>query len=196
MPTSYWPPVSPPARAFSTKISWSGSPHRASSHQHRPCHHRLVRARPTGTGPCSRSRLNLTSTQRDSAPHRGGVAPPPKEKTSMERPIFLVREDIIASIAADAVRLATPDAQIEQALANAPTINNWAIGMPTAFGLTGDVTGHPRVADGRIQTSAAYFIARDFSWVRTMNRFFRLGEPMPATKARIASMNRVSQAND
>jgi hypothetical protein len=114
----------------------------------------------------------------------------------MERPIFLVREDLIASIAADAVRLLTPDGQLERTLAEAPIIDNWAVGMPTAFGLTGDVTGYPRVANGRIQTSAAYFIAADFSWVRTMSRFYRLGEPAPATTARFASIARRRYVHD
>jgi hypothetical protein len=112
----------------------------------------------------------------------------------MERPISLVRRDLIVDIVADAARLTSPGVQIDEVLAGAPKLENWSVGRPTAYGLRGEVTGDPKLGDGLIDTSAAYMLASEFSWVRTMFRFYRLGAPSSETiecieAARVRSAN-------
>ena len=43
--------------------------------------------------------------------------------------------------------------------------------------LFGWVTGHPRLGDRRISTSALIHVTEDLQWARTLSRWYRLGVP-------------------
>ncbi|MBM6579420.1 hypothetical protein ILT44_04425 [Microvirga sp. BT689] len=58
----------------------------------------------------------------------------------------------------------------------APVLDDWRVmhrrGVPCAFGR---VTDHPQHGTGHLTTSEVLRIADDESWLRTRNRFYRLG---------------------
>ena len=90
------------------------------------------------------------------------------------KPIFFVKPNLIAKLAVDAARAEEGNYSFERELADAPVLDAWSVGRPTALGLQGTVTGHPLLRDGQIFTSATCIMARDYSWVRTLSRFYRL----------------------
>lgn len=63
-------------------------------------------------------------------------------------------------------------------LDDAPMIDNWLPALsPIGVVLVGEVTGHPTCRGPITRTSPVWIIDRDFFWVRTLNRFYRLGVP-------------------
>lgn len=63
-------------------------------------------------------------------------------------------------------------------LAGAPFLDEYALVPQPAAGLTGIVTGHPRIADGRRCFSTQVFhINAEQGVARTLNRWYRLGRP-------------------
>lgn len=66
----------------------------------------------------------------------------------------------------------------EAELAAAPLIDQFSkVYMPVPC-LTGFIHGHPRIADGPARTSDLWVVAPDQGWVRTISRYYRLGQPM------------------
>ncbi|PZQ19259.1 MAG: hypothetical protein DI565_02475 [Ancylobacter novellus] len=64
-------------------------------------------------------------------------------------------------------------------LADAPALDHWRLvrDEESAF-LIGIVTGHPRIADGRLtRTSQLVAMNRGRTWARTLSRFYRLYAP-------------------
>ena len=79
---------------------------------------------------------------------------------------------MIAVAAAEAQTDPTPEI-----LADAPLLHNWlaAIDFAGVLCLTGTVSGHPRLVDGkRIFTSVLIGLAPDGSWARSRSRWYRL----------------------
>lgn len=63
----------------------------------------------------------------------------------------------------------------EHQLDDAPLLNNWRI-VPAPFRvLVGEVTGHPKLADGEIATSQLFMVEDGKTWARTFSRYYRLG---------------------
>jgi hypothetical protein len=57
----------------------------------------------------------------------------------------------------------------------APILRNYKPVIGKAFGLTGIVSGHPRLPDGReVITSQLFYLDEDRGLARTMNRWYRL----------------------
>ncbi|NNM73854.1 DUF6634 family protein [Enterovirga aerilata] len=66
-------------------------------------------------------------------------------------------------------------------LADAPVLRNWSPDTKPLRIVTGEVTGHPDFPLGRrIWTSDLYAADPAGGWVRTMSRWYRLGEPAGA----------------
>lgn len=56
-----------------------------------------------------------------------------------------------------------------------PILRNYKPVIGKAFALTGVVSGHPRLADGReVITSQLFYLDEDRGLARTMNRWYRL----------------------
>lgn len=68
-----------------------------------------------------------------------------------------------------------PDAAI---LADAPVLDGWSLARRSEDCLVGRVTGHPRIQDGRVAvTSGLWMLAPALGYARSLNRFYRLGQP-------------------
>ncbi|MCY1561865.1 hypothetical protein D9M68_991800 [compost metagenome] len=93
----------------------------------------------------------------------------------MSGPIYLVKPELITALAVDIARLMAYGAPQKEDLRRAPLLDQWSVGMPRARGLRGRVTGHPKIEDGTIDTSAAMIIDTERGWVRTMSRYYLLG---------------------
>ena len=63
-------------------------------------------------------------------------------------------------------------------LHSAPRLDAWAMAMtPHGLRLTGVVTGHPLLGDRVIMTSALWVADGESRWVRSLSRYYRLGNP-------------------
>lgn len=68
-----------------------------------------------------------------------------------------------------------PDAA---ALAVAPILDGWSLAKRSEACLVGRVTGHPKIDDGRVAvTSGLWMLAPALGYARSLNRFYRLGQP-------------------
>jgi hypothetical protein len=67
----------------------------------------------------------------------------------------------------------------EDALRDAPVLENWMPVVQPAPCLVGEVSGHPRLpgAGRRIVTSPVWALAEPYGWALTLSRFYRLGRP-------------------
>lgn len=60
-------------------------------------------------------------------------------------------------------------------IADAPVLANYKPVLGNVFALTGTVTGHPRLRDGKeIVTSQLFYLNPEVGVARTMNRWYRL----------------------
>lgn len=83
-------------------------------------------------------------------------------------------------LVADLRRLQDGDAPSDTDLAGVPVLEAWSWvldrGRLCAMGI---VSRHPIIEDGhRCVTSAVMVAAENDAWVRTVNRFYRLGRPL------------------
>lgn len=63
-----------------------------------------------------------------------------------------------------------------QTIASAPVLEGYRTVIGTAYALTGVVSGHPRLKDGKeIVTSQLFYANEELGICRTMNRWYRLG---------------------
>ncbi|WP_336509967.1 DUF6634 family protein [Agrobacterium tumefaciens] len=61
-------------------------------------------------------------------------------------------------------------------ISGAPLLEGFSVVRGTAYALTGVVTGHPRLTDGKeIVTSQLFYVNEELGICRTMNRWYRLG---------------------
>lgn len=64
-------------------------------------------------------------------------------------------------------------------VADAPLLEGYRVAIGRAYALTGNVGGHPRLADGKeIVTSQLFYLDEGLGICRTMNRWYRLGSRM------------------
>lgn len=77
------------------------------------------------------------------------------------------------------VRLERGESPTEEDLSRAPRLDYWCVVAEGRFVLLqGQVTGHPKLADGDfVQTSALLWLAPDRTSARTLSRSYRLGVP-------------------
>lgn len=63
------------------------------------------------------------------------------------------------------------------AIANAPRLDSYRAVLGRAYALSGIVSGHPRLADGReVVTSQLFFLDPDRGVARTINNWYRLSK--------------------
>ncbi|UYQ73399.1 hypothetical protein OF122_06465 [Pelagibacterium flavum] len=63
-------------------------------------------------------------------------------------------------------------------LADAPLLDAWADSEMGGNRICGFVEGHPTIDDGPCTTSAVIYFAEDYSWCRTISRYYRLGRTL------------------
>jgi hypothetical protein len=98
---------------------------------------------------------------------------------------FLRPDNLEADLPAKLYRLADDIALLRQReqpyagdLRAAPRLDKWTVVMtPLGLRLTGTVTGHPLLGDRSVMTSSIWVADPDARWVRTLSRYYRLGEP-------------------
>ena len=66
----------------------------------------------------------------------------------------------------------------EAELAAAPLIDQFSKVYEPVPCLTGFIHGHPGLPDGPGRTSDLWVVAPEQGWVRTISRYYRLGQPM------------------
>jgi hypothetical protein len=88
----------------------------------------------------------------------------------------LSRETLAAALK-EIVRIRTGFVPGPAELADAPILSHWTAETLPGGGLylVGEVSGHPRTADGWCTTSVILAIDVRAGWVRTINRYYRLG---------------------
>ena len=71
-------------------------------------------------------------------------------------------------------------------LATAPLLSDWCLALaPDGLRLVGEVTGHPLLGTRtRVRTSPVYAVGPEFSFARTLSRFYRLGPMNSAPMAK------------
>lgn len=84
----------------------------------------------------------------------------------------------LRALAEDLDRVRKSHAPGEDRLVGTPLIRSWRIVVdPTGLRLVGYVSGHPRTRDGLAMTTQLWAADSDGRWIRTLSRFYRLGEP-------------------
>lgn len=82
----------------------------------------------------------------------------------------------LLSLAQDIERLGTPD--YIRSLRPEATISRWYLTPSEVFTLRGEVSGHPDLQNGPIETSQLFFMDQKFGLARTLSRWYRLGVPL------------------
>jgi hypothetical protein len=81
-------------------------------------------------------------------------------------------------LADDLERIAAGTAPTAAELADAPVMFDWrSVLSPVGLRLFGRVTGHPRLGDTDAMTSQLWAAGDDGTWIRTLSRFYKLGNP-------------------
>lgn len=62
-------------------------------------------------------------------------------------------------------------------LSAAPVLEEWQFDVVPSLCACGIVTGHPCLADGPMRTSDAWLIDDRGRWLRSLSRFYVLGQP-------------------
>lgn len=62
-------------------------------------------------------------------------------------------------------------------LASAPVLDRYRAGFIPLPCLSGEMQGHPTIADGPGRTSDIWVLAVDRGWIRTYSRYYALGRP-------------------
>ena len=84
--------------------------------------------------------------------------------------------DALRALAADLDRIEAGAAPTPAELAAAPLLFDWGVTVLRFPALAGSVIGHPRLGDRpHVRTTAVFAAAGNMAWVRTQNRFYRLG---------------------
>ncbi|QRM56407.1 DUF6634 family protein [Sinorhizobium sp. BG8] len=66
----------------------------------------------------------------------------------------------------------------EEDFAMAPVLRSYRLTLGPAYALSGTVSGHPYIPDGReIVSSQLFFLDSERAVARTLNRWYRLGMP-------------------
>jgi hypothetical protein len=81
----------------------------------------------------------------------------------------------IIRLAADLEAIARGQAPTAQDLAQAPLLLNWNTISVPSIALTGLVLDHPKLGTTPITTSLVYAMCPDFTWARTLSRYYALG---------------------
>ncbi|WP_175474377.1 DUF6634 family protein [Thalassobaculum litoreum] len=79
-----------------------------------------------------------------------------------------------------AIREGTGPSEAE--LATAPLIDQFSKVYAPVPCLTGFIHGHPGIPDGPGRTSDLWVVAPDQGCVRTLSRYYRLGQPKPSPR--------------
>ena len=85
----------------------------------------------------------------------------------------------LAALAADLQRIASGDAPSAEELAAAPVLSNWILYNVDAVAARGIVQSHPILPDGPCWTSEVAVYSPRERWVRTLSRWYVLGDPAP-----------------
>jgi len=80
----------------------------------------------------------------------------------------------LRALADDIERMAmfTPNAELD----DAPLLDDWEFAMRAVPILAGNAVGHPILGNREVCTSEIFAIDTEFGWVRSLSRFYRLGQ--------------------
>lgn len=83
----------------------------------------------------------------------------------------------LSSLASDMERIRDGMSPQELVDTDVPLLDTWSVGLRSAQCLLGQSTGHPRlIGENRpIATSDLWLMSSDFTWARTLSRWYRLG---------------------
>ena len=85
-------------------------------------------------------------------------------------------KDKLASLVADLELISSGEGPSSDELVEAPMLVDWEqIELPV-IALAGYAIGHPKLGSGHITTTQIFAIAPDRTWVRTLSRYYRLGQ--------------------
>jgi hypothetical protein len=91
----------------------------------------------------------------------------------------------LRSLAGDLEEIRRGDDPCADVLADAPLIVDWhATLTPLGLRLTGFVAGHPLLGNRPAMTSQVWVADAAGRWIRTLNRFYKLGIPAGPTGGR------------
>ena len=82
----------------------------------------------------------------------------------------------LLSLAKDLERLGTPE--YIRGLRPEVTVSRWYLTPSEVLTLRGEVSGHPQLRAGPIETSQLFFIDQKLGLARTLSRWYRLGAPL------------------
>lgn len=91
----------------------------------------------------------------------------------------------LRSLADDLVSLLEGNGPTDAMFSMAPRLDRYRIIPQSVRCMTGIVEGHPDLRDGPIVTSQIFAIDPNRQWMRTMSRFYRLGDPASEMKPSI-----------
>jgi hypothetical protein len=83
----------------------------------------------------------------------------------------------LEKLAADLDRLACGIMPTAESLAAAPRLDGYVRATRPVPCLVGHCTDHPRLNGPLITTTDLWVVAPELGWVRTLSRFYRLGNP-------------------
>lgn len=89
----------------------------------------------------------------------------------------------LETLAADLRRIGEGLGPTADDLANAPLLQHWREVPIALTRLIGRCSGHPLLPDGPVSTTEVWAMNTSEQWVRTLSRFYRLGEPGPRRDA-------------
>jgi hypothetical protein len=83
----------------------------------------------------------------------------------------------LRSLADDVERMRSGEGPSAAQLDSAPVIREWELRRASAVRLVGRVSGHPVLGSTTAMTSQIWAVDERGTWVRSLNRFYRLGTP-------------------
>jgi hypothetical protein len=89
---------------------------------------------------------------------------------------FRIHARLIERLATDLGRIRRGEGPTLEELNRAPILSDWRPAVRVSPALAGSVSGHPLVAAGPAVTSQLFVLDEELGYVRTLNRWYRLGE--------------------
>jgi len=102
-------------------------------------------------------------------------------RRAVQEPMFELQLQRFSRLLSD-MQAIRRQVSIESLAGNAPLLDRWTTSVRPATCLVGRSTGHPifNGAGRLIATSDLILMSKDGEWARTLSRWYRLGEPLPA----------------
>lgn len=87
-------------------------------------------------------------------------------------------KDKLKSLAADLELISSGEGPSPNDLIESPILVDWELIELPVTAIAGYAIGHPKLGSGHVTTTQIFAIAHDRTWVRTLSRYYRLGQPL------------------